>query len=242
MKILTSTILILLLSLEISAQTKLTIFSEDNSIFLANLNDKNIANEGSNFFEFGNINKKTVVLKIVLSNKQKLKKTIRLQKDKQNIYSISNEDDFYEIRYRGYYGLDEKLPNFEFNKGWLYKPETVIVYKVKSDEEREMEIESKPNKLVNLNIILAKIDGQPNDKGKTKIIIEELKKGKYNSRQLKFLFSKIETDYSKLYIFKSTIDNCIDKENLMPLKSSFKSKKYKNEFKNLVAVSIAGSK
>ena len=242
MKTLTSTILILLFSLELSAQTKLTIFSEDNRTFLANLNDENIDKEGSNFFEFSNINKKTVTLKIVLNNKQKLKKTIRLQVGKQNIYSISSEDNFYEIRYRGYYDMNEKLPDFEFNKGWLYKPETVIVYRFKTDEEKELEIENNPNKLINLNIILKAIANKTTDKEKTTVIIKELNKGKYNSRQLKFLFTKIGTDYSKLYTFKSTVNSCVDKENLMTLKYSFKSKKYQNKFKELVAISLATSK
>ena len=242
MKSLTSIILLLLLSLELSAQTKLTIFSEDNSIFLANIGNDNIAKEGSNFFEFGNISNKTVTLKIVLKNKQKLKKTIRLQENKQNIYSISSEDDFYEIRYRGYYDLDEKLPDFKFNKDWLYKPETVIVYRFKTDEEKELEIENNPNKLVNLNTVLNAIDKKSTDKEKSIIIVDELSKSKYNSRQLKFLFTKIESDYSKLYVFKSTVNSCIDKENLMPLKSSFESKKYQNEFKKLVSIAQVNNK
>ena len=242
MKDLSRIILILLFSFELSAQTKLTVFSEDNSIFLANISDVNIAKEGSNFFEFDNINSKTVALKIVLKNKQKLKKTIRLQENKQNIYSISSEDDFYEIRYRGYYDLDEKLPDFNFNKDWLYKPETVIVYRFKTDEEKELEIENNPNKLINLNTVLNAIDKKSTDKEKSIIIVDKLSKSKYNSRQLKFLFTKIGSDYSKLYVFKSTVNSCIDKENLMPLKSSFKSKKYQNEFKKLVSISQVNSK
>jgi len=235
-------ILMLLLSLELSAQTKLTIFTEDNSSFFASLNKNDITKEGSNFFEFSNINTKTVTLKIVLSNKQKLKKTIRLQKNKQNIYSISNEDDFYEIRYRGYYDLDEKLPDFKFNKGRIFRPETIIVYKFKTDEEKEIESESKPNKLVNLNIVIGEIAKKKNDKEKVAIIVEALSKSKYNSRQLKYLFTKVNSDYSKQFIFKSTRNNCIDKENLMALKSSFKSKKYQDEFSKLVILSKVNDK
>ena len=225
--------IILLFSLKLSAQTKFTIFSEDNNIFIANLDDKVIAKEGSNFFEFTNVNIKTVVLKIILDNNQKLKKTITLKEGKQNIYSISNDGGFYEVQYRGYYDLNEELPDFEFTKNLVNNQGVVIDYNSISKEEQEIDLT--PSKLVNINLILDSIEGITDDKKRTTIIVEELNKGKYNCRQLKFLFTKIKTDYSKLYTFKSTVNSCLDKENLLTLKSSFKSKKYQEEFKKLVS-------
>ena len=227
--------IILLFSLKLSAQTKLTIFSEDNNIFIANLDDKVIANEGSNFFEFTDINIDTVILKIVLDNNQKLKKTIELKNGKHNVYSIANENGFYKIRYRGYYGINTELPDFENRNDWVYTSETVLEYPFITEVDGESEVESYQNKLVNVNTILGLIEGISDDKERTSIIVDELNKGKYNCRQLKFLFTKINTDYSKLYTFKSTVNSCLDKENLMTIKSSFKSKKYQAEFNKLVS-------
>lgn len=227
--------IILLFSLKLSAQTKLTIFSEDNNIFIANLDDKVIANEGSNFFEFTDINIDTVILKIVLDNNQKLKKTLKLKNGKHNVYSIAIENGFYKIRYRGYYGISTELPDFENRNDWVYTSETVLEYPFITEVDGESEVESYQNKLVNVNTILGLIEGISDDKERTSIIVVELNKGKYNCRQLKFLFTKINTDYSKLYTFKSTVNSCLDKENLMTIESSFKSKKYQAEFNKLVS-------
>lgn len=226
--------LILLFSLELNAQTKLIVFSEDNSSFMANINDDNRANEGSNFFEFINVDIVNGILKVVLENNQKLKKTITLKKGKQNVYSISNDGGFYEIQYRGYYDLNEDLPDFEFTKNLVNSPGVTIDYS-QVEEEEELEIDNTKSKLVNVNLILNSLEGVTDNKLRTSIIVEELNKGKYNCRQLKFLFTKIDTDYSKLFIFKSTVKSCLDKENLHTLKSSFKSKKYQNEFISLVS-------
>lgn len=233
MKIIINIFLIFFLSLELTAQTKLIVFSEDNGVFLANLNDDNRANEGNNFFEFTNVNIKSVILKIVLDNNQKLKKTITLKEGKQNIYSISSDGGFYEIQYRGNYDLSEDLPDFAFTKDLVNNPGIAIDYS--STEEEEQEIDNTPSKLVNINLILDSIEGITDDKKRTTIIIDELNKGKYNCRQLKFLFTKISTDYSKLYTFKSTVNSCLDKQNLPTLQLSFKSKKYQREFKKLVS-------
>lgn len=241
MKALILTFILFFFSLGISAQTKLIVYSEDNSIFSARLNQDNLANEVSHFFEFININIESVVLKIVLENNQKLKKTINLEEGKQNIYSISNDGEFYEIQYRGNYNLNEDLPDFEFTKDLVNNPGLIVdfslIQKEKEEEveEVENEIDRTPSKLVNINLIIESIEDITDDKKKTKIIIEELNKGKYNCRQLKFLFTKIKTDYSRLYTFKSTVNSCLDKENLSTLKNSFKSKKYQQDFMKLVS-------
>ena len=111
--------------------------------------------------------------------------------------------------------------------------EVAVVKEVEKVEEEE--IDRAPNKLVNINIILDSIEGITDDKKRTTIIVKELNKGKYNCRQLKFLFTKIKTDYSKLYTFKSTVNSCLDKGNLLTLKPSFKTKKYRTEFVKLVS-------
>lgn len=227
--------IVLFFSLKLSAQTKLTIFSEDNSMFIMNLDDKVIANEGSNFFEVTDININTLFLKVVLDNNQKLNKTLKLKAGKHNVYSIANENGFYKIRYRGYYGISNELPDFENIKDWEYTSETVLEYPSLTEEVDNQEIESYQDKLVNVNTILDLIEGVSDDKKRTSIMVKELNKGKYNCRQLKFLFTKISTDYSKLYTFKSTVNNCLDIENLKTLKSSFKSKKYQAEFVKLIS-------
>ena len=345
--------LIFFFSSELRSQTELIVFSEDNELFLANLNGDNLAKEVSNFFEFTNVNFKTTVLEVTLDSGQKLKKTISL-KEYANIYSITNVDDNYKIEYRGNYNLDEELPQFEYTKDLLNNPGVTIDYSLVSvekqkvvveedateetvnaekvseeetedtkgvkvagivavvaggeatikevdekvgegsindveepvkskvstevvaieavkeeeepvkpkvataeevavkeeeepvkpkepivevvkEEEEEEEIDRATNKLVNINIILDAIEGLPDDKSRTKIMVKELNKGKYNCRQLKFLFTKITSDYSKLYTFKSTVNSCLDKNNLMTLKSSFKTKKYKTEYVKLVS-------
>ena len=328
--------LISFFSFELHAQKELIVFSEDNELFLANLNSDNLAKKVSNFFEFTNVNFETTVLEITLDNNQKLKKTISL-KENTTIYSITNVDDNYKIEYRGNYNLDEELPQFEFTKNIFDNPGVTIDYSlisvekqklaeeeaaeetedsegvkvvrvvavveggevavkevdekvgvgaindveepvkskeatevakeeegpvkpkvvvtelavagvIKEEEEpvkpkvvatevakEEEEIDRATNKLVNINIILDAIEGLSDDKSRTKIMVKELNKGKYNCRQLKFLFTKITSDYSKLYTFKSTVNSCLDKNNLMTLKSSFKTKKYKTEYVKLVS-------
>jgi len=246
--------LISFFSFELHAQKELIVFSENNELFLANLNSDNIAKKVSNFFEFTNLNFNTAVLEITLNNNQKLKKTIFL-KENTSIYSITNLSGTYKIEYRGNYNLDEELPQFEFTKNIVDTPGVTIDYSlisvgkqkvekvgavaevVEPEEiiEEEEEIDRAPNKLVNINIILDSIEGVTDDKKRTTIIVKELNKGKYNCRQLKFLFTKIKTDYSKLYTFKSTVNSCLDKNNLLTLKSSFKSKKYQTQFVKLVS-------
>jgi len=238
MKNLFSIAFLLIMSLELNAQTKLIIFSEDSNIFLANFDGCNQVKKGSNFFEFTNLDMNVVVLKILMDNNNRLKKTIALNKDRQNIYSISNDGGFYEILFRGDYDINQELPVFEFNKNSINNPGEVIDCNKKhtsTSNELENEIYYPPSKLVNINQILDSIKGVSDEKEKTTIIVKELNKGKYNCRQLSFLFTKIKTDYSKLYTFKSTANNCIDKENLKSLKNNFKSKKYKSDFLKLVS-------
>jgi len=225
-------ILIFFLSIKLNAQTKLIIYSEDHTIFLAYLNNVYKAKEGNDFFEFININIQNVILEVKLDNNQHLKKAISLKKDFQNIYSILNENGVYKIFYRGYYALDEDLPDFEFNKDLINNPGEIVDC---STDDEVLEVDNARNELVNINTILSSIENKTDKKEITQIIISELSKGKYNCRQLKFIFSKLHSDYSKLYIFKSTVNSCLDKENLHSLKNSFETKKSRLEFNKLIS-------
>lgn len=230
-------LLILFFSMELTAQTKLIVFSENNDTFIANINSDNRDNEGNNFFEFSNVNDDIITLKIELKNNLKLKKSINLIYAKQNIYSISNENGFYEIRYRGNYHLNEKLPDFGYDKDWKNKKEPNIAYLSKPNKnnliEEEEEVDINPSKLININNLLESLKNKTKEEDKTKLIIAELQKGMFNCRQLKFTLTKVELDSSKLEILQNTSDNCIDKENFASLTSSFESELSKVEFMNM---------
>lgn len=227
-------ILIFLLSSELTAQTKLTIFSEDNNTFIANLNSANLAKEGSNYFVFSNVNIETVVLDIILDNNQKLNKTIHLENNRHNIYSIANENDVFKIRFRGSYKIDEDIPEFEFTKDWNYKPELEIAFSSNSGDG-SINSDKEPIKLIDVNTIFQNIESLNNDRLITESIVKSLSSKNYNCRQLKSIFSKVKTDYSKLYIFKSTINNCVDTENLVRLKKSYNTQQYRDRYIKLIS-------
>jgi hypothetical protein len=236
MKTLRYLLLLLLISSESFTQTKLIIYSENDQIFTVNLYNNNIIKEGSTFFEFNNINLQSVGLEIRINNNQKLKKTIKLKNDMQNVYIVSKTNDNYEIKLKGNYPLDEPGDNdILVDDEITPKVETKNTSVANTRTEETEEIDYAKNILINMNKILDNMDTKPNDKSKTLFIVEELNKGNFNCRQMKYLFSKINDDYSKLFTFKSTIRKCIDKENLMILKDCFNSDKYKNDFSELVS-------
>lgn len=245
----------LLIGMQLTAQTRLIIFSENNQNFIANINDRSLIDENKTFFEFNNIMTQDIVLKVKLDNNQGIKKSIRLEKGIPNIYAITNNDGYYEIVHRGNYeqiDVNNKMPiKSDTDKINSYKlTEIKEINNQQNDvssneleksnykpqiEVEEEEIDYAKNELININALLDELINRPNDKSKTLFIVNELNKGKFNCRQLKYIFTKIEDDYSKLYTFKSTIHRCIDKENSLILMQSFESEKYQDNFKELVS-------
>ncbi|MEN8137729.1 MAG: DUF4476 domain-containing protein [Bacteroidota bacterium] len=209
-------ILLLFLGINLSAQTKLIVYSENNEQFIAEIDNIKLVKEVSNFFELETINKKSVVLNIKMENTIELKKTISLKKSRQNVYAISNENGIFKIRYRGNYHLKEKLPNFI------------------SNTEKKSLTKANSHNLMQLNKLIEAIDNTSDEKVKELLIIKELQNGIFNCRQLKFLFTKLNYDSSKLKVFRETKHNCMDIINYSILLNQFKDPKTKEAFSEIV--------
>ena len=235
MTLLRNLLIILLISVGLNAQTKLIVFSEDNQAFVATLNNDVAGKDAKSLFEFNNVGNQNHILKVELNN-QRLKKTIKLQENMQNVYTISNNDGYYEILFRGSYYLEDTKEENIFDKKTSSSKE---VKKAGSQDSVQLitveEVDYAQNELININYIIDELSQKENEKSKSLYIVDELNKGKFNCRQLKYLFSKIDTDYSKLYTFKSTIHRCVDKENLIILMQSFETQKYQDNFKELIS-------
>ena len=235
MTLLRNLLIILLISVGLHAQTKLIVFSEDNQSFVATLNNDVAQKDAKPLFEFSNVGNQNHILKVELNN-QRLKKTIKLKENMQNVYTISNNDGYYEILFRGSYYLEDTKEENIFDKKTSSSKE---VKKAGSQDSVQLitveEVDYAQNELININYIIDELSQKENEKSKSLYIVDELNKGKFNCRQLKYLFSKIDTDYSKLYTFKSTIHRCVDKENLIILMQSFETQKYQDNFKELIS-------
>ena len=235
MTLLRNLLIILLISVGLRAQTKLIVFSEDNQIFVATLNNDVLDKDAKPLFEFNNVGDQSQILKVELNN-QRLKKTIKLKENMQNVYTISNNDGYYEILFRGSYYLEDAKEESEFDNKINSSKEILQTNNQDSVQLLKVEeVDYAQNELININYIIDELSQRVDEKSKSLYIVDELNKGKFNCRQLKYLFSKIGTDYSKLYTFKSTIHRCVDKENLIILMPSFESQKYQDNFKELIS-------
>lgn len=187
------------------SQSKLIVFSENSSTFNASVDDHEIAKEGNNFFEFDNLKNQSVLLNIICNNKQKLKKEISIEKNRQKVYALVLENEKYKLRYRGEYLLSEKPSMIPSSVNYTRKTRT------------------NPG-LLSINDLLDRLKTANSDEIKTSLIIEELKKGNYNCRQLNHLFGFLKNDQNKLKIFSRVHRNCIDIQNYKTLLESIKDK------------------
>ena len=218
----------LFISINSYSQTRAIIFSEDGSSFYTSeINDTIKKDRYNNSFSFditGSIDSAYIYIKH--TGGITLHKKLRLSENKLNIYAFVKTGISYNLRYRGSYNWDDDMPNFNIEDDSLFIPplEVVDMNNISDLEKRVINTDS-----IIKSINIEKLD----EKERTLFITKELEGKSYYCKEIKTILKEVNTEYSKMYILKSTIKNCIDPKNIRRLESIFKSTIYIHEFDEL---------